>query len=48
MINVQENSNAQVEPNGPNTPLLDHNLARQPLKKIAFIFVNFLSYYTTV
>lgn len=30
---MYENSNAQVEPNDPNTPLLD-NLARQPLKKL--------------
>lgn len=33
MINVQKNSNAQVEPNDPNILLLDYNLAWQPLKK---------------
>lgn len=43
MINVQEHSNVQVEPNDSNILLLDYNLAWQPLKKIIFTLCQFPS-----
>lgn len=40
MLNVQESNNAQIEPNGTNTVLLDYDLAWQPSETIHIYFVS--------